>query len=179
MNLVLIGYRGTGKSTVAALLARSLDREVLGMDAEIIIRANCSIPQFVAAHGWPAFRDLETAVCRDFAARDDVIIDCGGGIIERPENIPLLKHRGTVFWLKSAPEAITRRLTGATDRPSLTGGKSFLEEISEVLTARTPRYRAAADRTVDIDGQTPAQVAEEILVAWQQLIAANDACRKS
>jgi len=88
MNIVLIGYRGTGKSVVGELLARKLNRETVSMDAEIVKKAGMSIPEFVEKNGWPGFRDLETEVARELAARDNIIVDCGGGIIERPENIP-------------------------------------------------------------------------------------------
>ena len=77
MNLVLIGYRGTGKSTVGKVLARKLGRTVVSTDAEIVKRAQLSVPEIVKQFGWDHFRDLESAVCRDFAARDQLIIDTG------------------------------------------------------------------------------------------------------
>ena len=163
MNLVLIGYRGTGKSTVGKVLARRLGRTVVSTDAEIVKRANLPVPEIVKQFGWDHFRDLESAVCRDFAARDQLIIDTGGGAILRPENVAVLQKNGMLVWLTATVETITRRIGGDTQRPSLTGTKSFTEEIRDVLTERTPKYQAAAAHVVSTDGVSTAEVAEQIL----------------
>ena len=163
MNLVLIGYRGTGKSTVGKILARKLGRTVVSTDAEIVKRANLSVPDIVKQFGWDHFRDLESAVCRDVAAQDQLIIDTGGGAILRPENVEALRKTGTLIWLTATVDTITRRIGGDTQRPSLTGTKSFTDEIREVLNERTPKYEAAAAHVVSTDGISSAQVADRIL----------------
>lgn len=163
MNLVLIGYRGTGKSTVGKILARKLGRTVVSTDAEIVKRANLSVPDIVKQFGWDHFRDLESAVCRDVAAQDQLIIDTGGGAILRPENVEALRKTGTLIWLTATVETITRRIGGDTQRPSLTGTKSFTDEIREVLNERTPKYQAAATHVVSTDGISSVQVADRIL----------------
>lgn len=163
MNIVLIGYRGTGKSTVGKLLARRLGRDLLSTDTEVVKRAKLSIPELVQRHGWDYFRDMESTVCRDLAGRDQVIIDTGGGAILRPENVDVLRKNGQLYWLTAGVETISRRIGHDTQRPSLTGGKSFLEEIREVLAERTPAYQAAADRTIETEGLTVSQVAETII----------------
>lgn len=163
MNLVLIGYRGTGKSTVGKILARKLGRTVVSTDAEIVKRASLSVPEIVKQFGWDHFRDLESAVCRDVAAQDQLIIDTGGGAILRPENVEVLRKTGTLIWLTATVETITRRIGGDTQRPSLTGTKSFTDEIREVLSERTPKYQAAATHVVQTDGISSAQVADRIL----------------
>ncbi|HQR15608.1 MAG TPA: shikimate kinase [Nitrospira sp.] len=163
MNLVLIGYRGTGKSTVGKVLARKLGRTVVSTDAEIVKRANLPVPEIVKQYGWDHFRDLESAVCRDFAARDGLIIDTGGGAILRPENVAVLQKNGMLVWLTATVDTITRRIGGDSQRPSLTGTKSFTEEIRDVLTERTPKYQAAAAHVVSTDGVSTAEVAERIL----------------
>jgi shikimate kinase len=169
MNLVLIGYRGTGKSTVAGLLAGRLGMEVISLDREIVRTAGRSIPEIVAEHGWPYFRDLESAVVEGVAARDRLIIDAGGGVILRPENVENLKRRGTLVWLRASISAIVARIEGGADRPALTAGKSFTEEVEDVLRERTPLYTAAADHCVDTDGRTPAAVAEEVARFFEPL----------
>ena len=97
MNLVLIGYRGTGKSVVGAILARRLAMRYIGMDAAIVERAGMAIPDIVEKYGWPGFRDLESAEARELAGLDNLVIDTGGGIIERPENIKALQKSAMIF----------------------------------------------------------------------------------
>ncbi len=168
MNIVLIGYRGTGKSVVGKLLAQKLKRETISMDAEIVKKAGMSIPEFVAQNGWPKFRDLETEVARELAARDSIIVDCGGGIIERPENIPALRTNGVIFWLQASVEVIVNRIADGTERPALTEGKTFTEEVAEVLERRTPLYSGASQHTVNTDDMAPDQVADSILAIFSQ-----------
>ena len=162
MNIVLVGYRGTGKSAVAALLAQRLGLEVVHLDAEIERRAGKSIPQIVDEVGWPGFRDLEEEVVRTFAARDGLVLDCGGGVIERDANFAVLRQAGPVIWLTASVATIVQRIQGDRQRPSLTGTKSFTDEVAEVLERRTPRYRQIAHHAVDTDALTVEQVAAEI-----------------
>ena len=163
MNIVLIGYRGTGKSTVGRILAARLGRELVSTDAEIVKRAKKSIPEIVTQYGWEYFRDIESAVCRELGARDQLVIDTGGGAILRPQNVETLKRNGKLIWLTATVETISARIGGDTQRPSLTGSKSFVEEISEVLRDRTPRYQAAADLVIQTDGQSIQELAEAVL----------------
>jgi shikimate kinase len=138
MNIVLIGYRGTGKSVVGELLALQLDMPLMGMDAQIVKKARMPIPEIVEKLGWPGFRDIESQVARELAGLDNIIIDTGGGIIERPENIEALKINSRIFWLKASVDAIVSRIQEGTQRPALTAGKTFTEEIAEVLEQRIP-----------------------------------------
>ncbi len=167
MNIVLIGYRGTGKSTVGKVLAARLVLPLVSTDAEIVRRAGRSVPEIVAQHGWEHFRDLESTVCRDFSTRDGLIIDTGGGAILRQENVACLKKNGTLFWLTASIATIASRIGRDTQRPSLTGTKSFVDEIEEVLAVRTPKYREAADHIVPTDGCTINQIVETILSSIQ------------
>ncbi|MEJ2200573.1 MAG: shikimate kinase [Desulfuromonadaceae bacterium] len=166
MNLVLIGYRGTGKSEVGQRLAALLERPLISMDAEIVKDAGMGIPAIVEQHGWAHFRDLETAQARKLSGRDGLIIDCGGGIIERPENIEILQQNGRIFWLQAQVATIVQRIQGDTERPALVAGKTFTEEVAEVLERRTPLYRNAAHHQIDTDPLTPNQVADAILALW-------------
>lgn len=163
MNVVLIGYRGTGKSTVGKIVAARLGRNVVSTDAEIVKRAGQSIPDIVAQQGWDYFRDLESQVCQELAGRDGLVIDTGGGAILRSQNVDALKKSGTLFWLTASVETIAQRIGRDTQRPSLTGTKSFVEEIQEVLRERTPKYEAAADHVIATEGRSLVQIADEIL----------------
>jgi shikimate kinase len=81
MNIVLIGYRGTGKSTVARILGQRLKRRVISTDAEIVKEAGQPIPQIVEQFGWDHFRELETRMCRKLQDQTELVIDTGGGLI--------------------------------------------------------------------------------------------------
>lgn len=163
MNIVLIGYRGTGKSTVAKILGRRLERKVLSTDAEIVKEAGQTIPQIVEQNGWDHFRELETQMCRKLQDQHDLIIDTGGGLILREENVKLLKGNGTIFWLTAEIPTIVKRISGDTQRPSLSGTKSFVEEIEDILKERTPKYQAASDHIIATDQTTPQAIADSIL----------------
>ena len=163
MNIVLIGYRGTGKSTVGRLLAARLGREFVSTDAEIVKRAQRTIPEIVAQQGWDYFRDLESDICRELASRDQLVIDTGGGAILRAQNVEALKKNGTVFWLTASIETIAKRIGGDNQRPSLTGTKSFVDEIQDVLRERTPKDQAAADHILLTDDRSINQLIETVL----------------
>ena len=167
MNIVLIGYRGTGKSVVGQILARRLEMTYVGMDAEIVRRAGMPIPQIVDKIDWPGFRDLETRVALDLAGRDNLIIDTGGGVIERPENIPALQKNGWICWLKASVATIVSRIQGDDQRPALTDGKTFTEEVAEVLEQRRAKYQTAAQHEIDTDALTPEEVAAKITQEFQ------------
>ena len=162
MNIVLIDYRGTGKSAIARILAERLSMRVAGMDAEISKRAGKAIPEIVEESGWDHFRDLESEVAADFGAEDGLIIDAGGGVIIRSRNIENLKGNGIVFWLTADENTIVDRIKDDTQRPSLSGSKSFVDEIAEILAERTPKYRAAADHTIDTAKDSADEAAKAI-----------------
>jgi shikimate kinase len=132
-------------------------------DEEIVKRARRTIPEIVAQQGWDYFRDLESDICRELGSRDQLIIDTGGGAILRAQNVEALKKNGTLFWLTASVETITKRIGGDNQRPSLTGTKSFVDEIQDVLRERTPKYQAAADHTIVTDGLTIHELAETLL----------------
>jgi len=168
MNLVLIGYRGTGKSVIAELLADKLKMKIFGMDAEIVKKAGLSIPEIVEKYGWPKFRDIETAIAGQAGQLDNVIVDTGGGVIERPENVKALRLNARIFWLKASVDTIVSRIETDSGRPALTAGKSFTEEVADILTQRTPKYRNAADYEIETDKKTPSQLVSEIIELWKK-----------
>jgi shikimate kinase len=168
MNIVLIGYRGTGKSVVGAILARRLGMSYIGMDAKIVERAGISIPEIVEKYGWPGFRDRESELSVELAALDNLVIDTGGGVIERGENIEALKKNALVFWLKARVDTIVSRIRNDSQRPPLTSGKSFTGEVAEVLERRTPRYRNSAHYEIETDDLSPEEIADRIIGIWRQ-----------
>ncbi|HIJ94454.1 MAG TPA: shikimate kinase [Desulfuromonadales bacterium] len=168
MNVVLIGYRGTGKSTVGRIVAERLGLRLVSMDSEIVKRAALSIPEFVEKYGWVKFRDLESDVAQELALQKDLVIDTGGGVIERQKNVDHLRRDADVFWLKASIHTITGRIRHDASRPALTSGKTFLEEVAEVLEKREPLYSAAAHHIVDTDDKAPGTIAEEIVTLWER-----------
>ena len=162
MNVVLIGYRGTGKSAIGKHLAITLGMRAVSLDEEIVAVAGQPIPDIVAQYGWVHFRDLEEAVCRRFGASDGMIIDCGGGVVERDANMESLRQNGKVIWLRATPATIVRRIGGDNQRPSLTGTKSFTEEVEEVLIRREPLYGRMAHASLDTDNRSIEDLASAV-----------------
>jgi shikimate kinase len=168
MNIVLVGYRGTGKSAVGAIVAERLEMQCIAMDEKIVEKVGMSIPEFVEKHDWSAFRNAESEVARELSGVDNIVVDSGGGVIERPENIDALRANGIVIWLKASVDAIVSRIEGGTERPSLTGVKSFTDEVEEILDRRIPKYAAAAQYEVDTDDLTPEQVTDRVVGFWER-----------
>lgn len=168
MILTLIGYRATGKTTLARLLAERLGWEWIDADVEIERRAGKTIASIFAEDGEPAFRDLEAAVIADLCCRDRLVLAAGGGAPMRPENREAMRRAGKVVWLAARPETILARMsrdaTTATRRPNLTD-KSPLDEIIELLARREPIYHQTAHISIDTEGKQPPRLVEEILAA--------------
>jgi shikimate kinase len=168
MLLTLIGYRATGKTTLARLLADRMGCDWIDADVEIECRAGKSIARIFAQDGEPAFRDLEARVIADLCRRRQLILAAGGGAPLRPESREAMRAGGKVVWLKAPPTTIHARMSGdqttAARRPNLTN-QGGLEEIVQVLTRREPIYRQTAHLEVDTEGKNPAEIVEEIL-AW-------------
>ena len=175
MNLYLIGYRGSGKTTVAARLGALLGWKWLDADDEIERRAGKSIKEIFAASGEEAFRDLEAQVVTDLAKLQQHIVALGGGAILREENRHHLAQSGKVAWLRASPEVLFRRISDDTAtaqrRPNLTAGGG-LEEVRRMLAVRTPIYAACADLTLDAEAASPNAIADEI-VLWLRKEAAG------
>ena len=168
-RVTLVGYRGTGKSTVAAVLADRLGAAWRDADAVLEERIGSSITALIGSRGEAAFRDVETEVLRDTLPAFTGVLATGGGVVLRPENRRLLRERGRpVVWLTAPVDVIRRRLaadpTTAARRPALRGGDP-LDEVAAALDARAPLYREVADVAFDTATDPPARVAERFL-AW-------------
>jgi len=168
MNIVLIGYRGTGKTAVGEKLAEKLNRRLVRTDELITEKAGMSIPEIVESQGWKAFRDMESEVAEEVGKMDNCIIDTGGGIILRKNNVKNLKRKGTLVLLKADVKTIVNRIKDDKERPSLTGSKSFTEEAEEVLKDRSKKYEEAADYVVDTSRLTVDKVADRIINYLEQ-----------
>jgi len=174
--LILIGYRATGKTTLARLLAQRLGWSWIDADVELEQRAGKSIARIFAEDGEPAFRDLEVQVIADLCRRPHLVLAAGGGAPMRAESRQAMRAAGRVVWLRAKPETILARMTGdqttAARRPNLTD-KDPLAEIVHLLEKREPIYRETAHHVVDTEGRDPEQLAEAILT-WFQASACEE-----
>lgn len=165
MNLALIGYRGTGKSTIARQLALALGWDWVDTDAQIEHRAGKSIQVIFAEDGEQAFRERECQVVAELAERERCVLALGGGAVLRPQTRTVLARRAKAIWLRARPETLWARISAdpstSARRPNLTGGG--LAEIEELLSERTPIYQACAELVIDTDDRSPAEIVDEIL----------------
>jgi shikimate kinase len=166
--IFLVGYRGTGKTTVARLLAHRLGWSWVDADDLLERRAGVTIRQVFEAEGEAGFRRRESAVLEELCGLSKHVIATGGGVVLTAANRQRLKAAGRVVWLTADAQTIRRRLendrTTAERRPALTVGG--LAEIKELLRAREPHYRAVAHFSVDTSARPPEQVADAI---WKEL----------
>jgi len=168
MNLVLIGYRCTGKTTIGEILAERLGWPLVDTDTLIQDRAGRSIQEIVAEGGWADFRRREREVIADVAARDSQVISAGGGAVLDEENAAALRARGRVALLTAAAETIWERMKAdpktAAERPDLTDSGG-IAEIRNLLAERRPKYQAACHYEIQTDRFSPEETAGRIL-AW-------------
>jgi shikimate kinase len=164
-NIFLIGYRGTGKSTVAELVAAKLGLQYIDADALLEERHSRSIAQIFATEGEAGFRDKEAALLQELCCHRQRVVATGGGVILRDANRALLRGSGRCIWLTADPRTIAKRMAGdpatSARRPALTTGG--IAEIEELLKIREPLYRECADWTIDTAGRTPDEVADMIV----------------
>ena len=173
MHILLIGYRGSGKSGVGKLLSELLDRDFIDTDIAIETSAGKTIAEIFAEVGEEGFRDLES---NQIASLDSLIesaiISLGGGAILRPENRRCIRNLGKTVWLQATPETIYERIsndeTTQSRRPKLSK-LSDRDEIRSILEMRVPWYNEVADLTVSTDGLSIERVAVTI-VDWLRRI---------
>ncbi len=168
-RILLVGYRGTGKSTVGRSLAAALNWSFVDCDEEVERLAGRSIAEIFAQEGEEGFRERESAVLRSICHREECVIATGGGVVLRESNRLLLREAGWVVWLRAEPETILSRLqrdpSTPSRRPALTG-QGGLGEICTLLVQRTPLYAAVADHVLDTDHLSPPALVAAILTAW-------------
>ena len=175
-RIILIGYRGTGKSTVGPLLAAKLGWSFVDADAELEREAGQSIAEIFASEGEAGFRDRESEILGPLCDRDAVVIATGGGVILRPANRERLRSAGFVVWLTATPAVCWERLQQDSitnnRRPNLTPGGG-LAEVEAMLALREPLYRETAELTLSSEGTSPEQLASCIINAYHQRLIEN------
>ena len=163
-NIMLIGFMGTGKSTIAEKLKQQLKVEQIEMDALIAEEAGMSIPDIFEKFGEAHFRDLETRMLEKFKEKRPVVVSCGGGVVLRDENIEIMKGQGKIVLLTATPQTIYERVKNNNDRPVLNGNMN-VEYIGNLLEKRKARYEMAADIVIATDGKNVDEICKEILEA--------------
>ena len=164
MNIVLIGYRGTGKSIISRILANNLHCRLYSIDEEIVQKIGKTISQIVLHESWDHFREIEREVVEEVATKaKNSVIDCGGGVVLDKRNVIDLKRNGKTVLLVSSLEKIIERINRNTDRPPLKKDLSFEEEHRQILAERESKYQAAADCFFDTTYLKPPQIATQII----------------
>jgi len=163
-NIVLVGFMGTGKTTVGELLAKQTGMPLLDMDSLIVERAGKSINDIFAQDGEPHFRRMERELVMELSSSQGHVISTGGGIVLNPDNIADFEKTGLVVCLLASPEIILDRVRHDTARPLLAGDKET--KIIELLESRKTLYEAVTHK-IDTDGLNPEAIAERIIRLYQ------------
>ena len=160
-NLILIGFMGTGKTSLGKLLAEKLGRGFIDIDQKIEQDAGLSIPQIFEKHGEKYFRELEKNAVKEITQRRGLVIATGGGTIKDEENLRLLKNSGVIVCLTTEPEEILRRTERRGERPMLDAEEDRLTTIKKLLAERQQFY-SQADYTIDTTDWSPLQIMNDI-----------------
>ncbi|HLG30678.1 MAG TPA: shikimate kinase [Candidatus Brocadiales bacterium] len=176
MNIVLIGFRGTGKSCVGKAIARCMKRRFIDADDYLEQKVSKTIKEIFSEGGEKRFRQLESEIIEELTLLDDVVIAAGGGAVLKKENVKNMKRNGFVVLLEADIETIHKRLTedteGQAQRPGLTNMKQY-EEIRYLLEYRRPYYKKAADYRIDTTKSSVNQLAEKVILAFDAHVQAR------
>lgn len=161
-NIFLIGFMGTGKSTVSRYLSTRFSMESVEMDAVIAKRKGMRISDIFAKFGEEYFRNLETNLLIEMQSKSNTVVSCGGGVPMRETNVKEMKKNGRVVLLTATPNTIYERVKDSHDRPLLEGHKN-IPYIAQLMEARREKYEAAADIVIATDGRSESQICEELV----------------
>ena len=169
MKLVLIGLRGSGKSTVGRILSARLEWEFHDTDEIVQRNAGLSIRELFETRGEPAFRALEKSAVCQCAGCSKAVIATGGGAVLDPENALLLKQSGYVVHLTAEPSVLWQRIakdSASRDlRPKLIpSAESGIDELKKLMRARAAIYAQVRDAEVDVEARSPDEIADAVLV---------------
>ena len=161
-NIFLIGFMGVGKSTIAKILAKELQMELVEMDETIEAESGMSINAIFEQYGEQHFRNLESALVERIAQKGGAVVSCGGGAVLREQNVQRMKESGELIFLSATPETIYERVKHSTKRPLLNGNMN-VEYIASLMERRREVYEGAADTVISTDGKYKSQIVDEIV----------------
>jgi shikimate kinase len=161
--IILIGFRGTGKSTVGELLARKIGCNFIDTDQRICQKKGASVTMIVEREGWAGFRRCEEEVLKEMTGAIGSVVATGGGAILHRQVWPELQKNATIVWLTADTDILMRRICrdDSGNRPSLSG-KGIAEEMAEILKEREPLYRELAHFSVDTGRLKPVEAVDYI-----------------
>lgn len=166
MNVVLIGFRGAGKTTVGKILSQRLGKEFVDADEYLERKEGKTIKEIFAVGGEKLFRQIESLVIAELSLLDNKIIATGGGVILRDENVKNLKQNGVIIFLDAGAETLYRRICGDPlthqRRPNLTNQGGY-QEIQHLLEFRKPLYNKAADCVINTTDITSNDITDKIV----------------
>lgn len=169
MNLYLIGYRGSGKTTVARQVAMELNRELLDTDQMLEQQTGRTVAEIFQQRGESGFRQLEKQLIHSLAADQDRVVSLGGGSVLDPDNRDWLRQTGKTIWLQASPMTLGQRIAADPNtqrqRPALTSLEG-LSEIESLLRQREPVYAQCSDFSIQVDPLAPEQVARIVIEWW-------------
>ena len=162
-SIALIGFMGTGKTVVGQALAKRLGKEFIETDALIEQKTGRSIPDIFRRDGETAFRELEIAVIKEIAGRDNAVIACGGGAVLNKINIDRLHQKCIIIILNASPSAIAGRTSADGGNRPLLAVADRISQIKELLNYRRPYYQRAADLEINTSRLSIAAVVKTII----------------
>lgn len=170
MNIIIVGPRAVGKTTVAKLLAKKLNRTLIETDDLIARRVGLPIRKIVSKYGWDYFRTMESEVIDVVSKLDNCIISTGGGTITNNENVKNLKKNGIFVLLQASVDTLMNRMKNNKNRPALTNKSSLQEEIETVLREREKQYKESANICLQTDNASAIEVADKIIIEVKNLL---------
>ncbi len=161
-KIVLIGFRGAGKTTIGKKLAEQLDWQYISTDEQLEMEVQMSISKFVSEEGWPLFRRLESDIIRELRDAEKAIIDCGGGVVENPQNMQDLRYQSLVVWVDANVDDLFKRLEKQRDRPLL-NQSDWRKDIEVNYRRREHLYRQYSDLQVNTSTDSPDSICQIIV----------------
>jgi len=170
MNIVLIGYRGSGKSRVGRRLASRMGNKFVDTD-DLIESKEGKISDIVKSRGWDYFRAIEKRMIEEISGEGNLVIALGGGAVLDADNVVNLERNGLIIWLKADPEVLRKRMKEdhrtAVSRPTLSG-KGTIEELEEMVAYREPFYEKAGEIQLDTSSLDVEAVVEKIMTVVKE-----------